>query len=131
MREAGLSRRMVCAGAHTNYDRLSVYIRPSVAAGLLTDDDMASRRAYQHFWLLNLASLTANFLAALMNYTKCDNFLSKHVKHFLLFTYFECFLCYFLCHIFFLHPTVSLTYFFFGFFCLFFFILTMSPTTNV
>lgn len=49
MREAGLSRRIVCAAAHTNYDRPSVYIRPSVAAGQLADDDMASRGAYQHF----------------------------------------------------------------------------------
>lgn len=84
MREAGLSGRIVCAALHTNYDRLSVYIRPPVAAGLLADEDMASRRPYQHFWPLNPASLTANFLALLMNYGK---FLSKHAKHFLLFLF--------------------------------------------
>lgn len=61
MREAGLSKRIVCAAAHTNYGRPSVYIRPSVAVGQLADDDMASRRAYQHFWLLNLASHTAMY----------------------------------------------------------------------
>lgn len=69
MREVGLSRRIVCAAAHTNYDKPSVYIHPSAAAGQLANDDVATRGVYQHFWLLNLASHTAMYRVLLNGVT--------------------------------------------------------------
>lgn len=45
MREAGLSKRIVCAAPHTNCDRPSACIHPSMMAGQLADDDIASKHS--------------------------------------------------------------------------------------
>lgn len=48
---AGLSGGVACEAAHSNSDRPSLYICPSVAAEQLADDDTTSRAADQHVQL--------------------------------------------------------------------------------